>query len=67
MYLFFFLLLGWNGVLFVRSGFYEGAVFKFNILFPTQYPLKQVKVIFVNKIYHPLIDLKSGDLDLNFI
>lgn len=34
----------WNGVIFVRSGMYEGGVFKFNIQFPNRYPLESVKV-----------------------
>ena len=31
---------GWNGVIFINQGVYEGGVFKFRIDFPLQYPLK---------------------------
>ena len=58
---------GWNGVLFVRTGFYESGIFKFNILFPLKYPLQGVKVQFVNKIFHPLINYSNGELDLKLL
>jgi len=34
------IILDLNGVLFVRSGLYEGAIFNFKIKFPSKFPLK---------------------------
>ena len=56
---------GWNGILFVHDGPYEGGVFKFKIDFPLKYPLNLPQVTFTQKqVYHPLVELPSGRLDL---
>eukprot|EP00347_Sterkiella_histriomuscorum_P022831 403336986 len=57
----------WDALLFIHSGLYEGAIFKFNIHFPDRFPLKFPKVQFMNKIYHPLIDFECGYLDYSSI
>jgi ubiquitin-protein ligase len=54
----------WDGVIFVREGPYKDGIFKFEIVIPSSYPAKPPDVIFLNEIMHPLIDLKTGKLDL---
>jgi ubiquitin-protein ligase len=54
----------WHGVIFVRSGIYQGAVLKFLIEFPGNYPLGSPKVLFLNRVFHPLIDQETGELNL---
>ena len=54
----------WHGVLFVREGYYKDGIFKFEIHIPNEYPKQPPKVIFVSKVFHPLIDSASGLLDL---
>ena len=47
------------------EGAYEGGVFKFKIDFPLKYPLNLPLVTFTQKqVYHPLVELQSGRLDL---
>ena len=56
---------GWNGVLFIHEGIYEGGVFKFRIDFPMSYPLNLPSVKFqANQVFHPFVELESGILDL---
>ena len=56
---------GWDGVLFVYSGPYEGSIFKFRIEFPDNYPLEPPQVMFKPmQVFHPYIDFKSGKLDV---
>ncbi|CAG9825100.1 unnamed protein product [Phaedon cochleariae] len=73
----------WFGVIFVRRGFYEDGVFRFNILLDESFPdsshpvgnFQEVnrhplmyfslqKVIFQSKIFHPVINSKTGELNL---
>lgn len=58
----------WNGSIFVRNGPFQGAVFKFTIEFPINYPHESPDVVFEtfekNKIWHPQIDEMMGFLDL---
>lgn len=54
----------WFGILFVDSGNYMGAVIRFNMFIPTNYPNSSCPKIFFDPIpYHPLIDPKTGQLD----
>ena len=55
----------WHGVIFLRQGDYKNAVFKFRIEIPEEYPNARPKVIFESYVYHPLVDMESGVLNLN--
>lgn len=57
---------GWNGVLFVHQGPYEGGVFKFRIDFPMAgFPLNLPSVRFTTprQVFSPLVHFESGDFD----
>ena len=58
-------LLEWHGVLFVNQGWYKGGVFKFVIHVPVDYPESPPSVYFFNRVFHPLVDEKTGRLDLS--
>ena len=49
--------------MFVRHGYYKEAKFKFTINFE-QFPEKQPSISFMTRIYHPLVDLNTGHLDV---
>lgn len=54
----------WFGMLFVDSGIYMGAVIRFNMVIPMNYPNSSCPKIFFDPIpYHPLIDPDTGQLD----
>ena len=55
----------WNGSIFVREGSYKEAILKFEIFIPSNYPSKAPEIVFITKIFHPLIDLISGKLDIS--
>jgi len=48
------------------AGFWKGATYHFNFVFPDEYPYKPPKVTCDNKIYHPNIDLQ-GNVCLNLL
>lgn len=52
-------LLIWDAVLFVHRGYYTGAVLRFRLTFPDDYPERIPTVQFVTDIFHPLIDQKG--------
>lgn len=55
----------WNGVIFVRQGLYQEAVFKFNLNIPENYPLGDCpRVFFEHPVFHPVVDSKTGELDV---
>ncbi|KXN90247.1 hypothetical protein AN958_04038 [Leucoagaricus sp. SymC.cos] len=49
----------WDAVLFVHQGYYAGAVLRFRLTFPDDYPDKIPTVQFITDIFHPLIDQKG--------
>ena len=55
------------GVIFIRLGIYKGGIFKFKLELPRGYPSDGAlpRVCFFSKIYHPLVDITSGTLDLS--
>jgi len=54
-------------VIFVREGYYKEGIFKFEIHIPQNYPSKPPEIQFTTKIFHPLVDISSGKLDLSVI
>lgn len=48
----------WNGVIFVRKGYYQGGVFRFEISFPASFPNRAPTVTFAKgSLIHPLVDV----------
>lgn len=55
----------WFGVLFVRSGPYEDGIFRFKLLLGDNFPKSgHPKVIFHDKLIHPVIDPDTDELNL---
>lgn len=55
----------WFGVIFVRQGLYQSGIFKFCIVIPATYPDSDCpQIIFDHSPFHPLIDPKTGELDV---
>lgn len=46
----------WQGIFFVHRGVYKGAILKYHIHFPPEYPVTPPKLVFQTELYHPLID-----------
>ena len=57
----------WNGILFIKEGIYINSTIKFQIIIPKTYPSNPPSVYFITKLYHPLINLETGELDLKLI
>ncbi len=57
----------WNGILFIKEGIYINSTIKFQIIIPKTYPSNPPSVYFITKLYHPLINLETGELDLKVI
>ena len=51
--------------LFPRKGIYRDGIFKYKIIIPTDYPNSPPQVIFVSKVFHPLINQRTGELNLS--
>ena len=41
---------------------YQGGLFLLKFEFPAQYPFKAPKIKFLTKIYHPSVQLETGDI-----
>mmetsp|Transcript_17679 Transcript_17679/g.29879 ORF Transcript_17679/g.29879 Transcript_17679/m.29879 type:complete len:148 (+) Transcript_17679:158-601(+) len=57
----------WRCIYFVKQGVYQGAILKFELSFPPNYPLARPVVRFLtpSHIYHPLICPKTGLVNLD--
>lgn len=54
----------WQGVVFVQQGLYKGGVFKFQLKLPDDYPARGPELRFISEVFHPMVDVKTGRLDL---
>jgi ubiquitin-protein ligase len=54
----------WHGTLFVHSGLYKDGIYKFMVEFPDAYPETPPKIVFTSEVFHPLVDLKTGEFQL---
>lgn len=50
-----------------EDSFYSGGIWKLRLRFPPQYPYKGPLISFVNNIFHPNIEGKSGTICLNLL
>ncbi|KAF6762634.1 ubiquitin-conjugating enzyme/RWD-like protein [Ephemerocybe angulata] len=55
----------WDVVFFVHQGYYAGAILKFRVTFPENYPEGPPSVRFVTEVFHPLIS-QDGDFALDW-
>ncbi len=53
----------WTCTILVRTGYYKTGKFKAELYIPEDYPQRAVKVYFKTRIYHPLINYDTGELD----
>lgn len=54
----------WYGLMFVRTGMYQGAVFKFTLSIPMNYPDGGCPAFdFQAGVFHPLVHAETGELD----
>jgi len=59
----------WHGIIFLHQGLFKGAIFKYKIILPPDYPGKAIpRVVFFRQmrtdIFHPLIDPQTCELNL---
>jgi ubiquitin-protein ligase len=55
----------WYGLLFIRGGEYQGAIFKFRLEIPKDYPCSPPAVFFLSHVFHPLVCPETGQLNLS--
>jgi ubiquitin-conjugating enzyme E2 D/E len=46
---------------------YKDGIFKFEMNIPSSYPAKPPEVSFSTKVFHPLIDISTGKLDITVL
>jgi len=57
--------LTWFGIIFIRQGIYQEAVFRFKIQIPENYPDGDCpRLFFDHPVYHPIVDPDSNELDV---
>lgn len=55
----------WFGIIFVRSGIYEGGAFRFLIFFTEQFPVGGAPtVLFESSLFHPAVDEITREFDV---
>ena len=55
----------WFGIIFIRQGIYQEAVFRFKIQIPENYPDGDCpRLFFDHPVYHPIVDPDSNELDV---
>ncbi|PFH37679.1 ubiquitin-conjugating enzyme subfamily protein [Besnoitia besnoiti] len=54
----------WDGVILLRHGLYQGGVFKFKIKLTPAYPAEPPCVMFVSRVFHPLVDPQNGTITI---
>ena len=54
----------WDGFISIRDGPYEGAKFKLTVTFNKNYPVEAPLIKFAPGIFHPLIDIETGEVDM---
>lgn len=54
----------WNGIIFVRQGYFKDARLKFT-LHLHQFPAKQPQLFFLSKLHHALVDPITNELDIS--
>ena len=55
----------WYGLVFIRGGEYQGAVFKFRLEIPNDYPSSAPSVYFISHVFHPLVAPETGLLNIS--
>ncbi|CAG9318216.1 unnamed protein product [Blepharisma stoltei] len=55
----------WFGILFIKKGHYRGAILKFRIELPQDYPNSGPQAYFSPHVFHPLINYETGQVNLS--
>jgi len=56
--------MAWHGAMFVHQGYYAGAILRFRLQFPNEYPRHPPNVFFETDTFHPLVSTKDGKMNL---
>ncbi|KRY72973.1 Protein crossbronx [Trichinella pseudospiralis] len=56
----------WAGVMFIRVGVFQGAIFRFRVYLPDD-ENGVPSFRFENDVYHPAVDRKTGELDTSLL